>query len=164
MKFLRKSGRGEWIRTTDPSVPNRWVIRRIIREISRLAQSIRPAYDPASRHRVPWPTTTAAIRCSADEAVQRGIWLLGPEELNQLLSRCCRSGQNNQSARRNLGAEKVQEHPRAHDANVLVLFRSSRSESPATTNPARPSIAAAMYLSSSRSLHAPSTSRSPATR
>ena len=23
MEFLRKSGRGEWIRTTDPSVPNR---------------------------------------------------------------------------------------------------------------------------------------------
>jgi hypothetical protein len=35
-------------------------------------------------------------------------------------------------------------------------FRSSRSESPATTNPARPSIAAPMYLSSSGSLLTPS--------
>src|SRR5207245_1020064 len=43
-------------------------------------------------------------------------------------------------------------------------LRSSRSESPATTNPARPSIAAAMYLSSSGSLLAPSSWRSPATR
>ena len=67
-----------------------------------------------------------------------------------MASRICLSSpalrRNNQSARQNLGAEKVQKHARAHDANARSSLRSSRSESPATTNPARLSIAAAMLL------------------
>ena len=37
-----RSGRGEWIRTTDPSVPNQCAILRIVREIAHPARSIRP--------------------------------------------------------------------------------------------------------------------------
>src|SRR5438094_2135525 len=37
--------------------------------------------------------------------------------------RCYRSRRNIQSARRNLGHEKIQEHARAHNASAVVLFQ-----------------------------------------
>src|SRR5439155_7184548 len=40
-----------------------------------------------------------------------------------LLTRCYRSRRNIQSARRNLGHEKIPEHARAHNANAVVLFQ-----------------------------------------
>ena len=41
--FQRCSGRGEWIRTTDPSVPNRRGMGRITKGMPRIRSRVRPA-------------------------------------------------------------------------------------------------------------------------
>ncbi len=59
---------------------------------------------------------------------------------------------------------RVSDRRRCHHVLNGQIGHQETRRSPATTNPARPSIAAAMHLSSSGSLLAPSNPRSPATR